>query len=122
MPLASLPFARLVIIGPPLWDHQLSNRIRGRSRPAISSNHQCINFRHGSARVYRWEFDKGKKSLTAAANGPLIVDDVEILIRAAVDGVGPAFNSENRAQPYMSGGGLVRADWDAPVISLSGRQ
>src|SRR6516165_11697985 len=23
--------------------------------------HRCINFRHGSAGLYRWEFDKGKK-------------------------------------------------------------
>jgi DNA-binding transcriptional LysR family regulator len=48
-------------------------------------SHRCINFRHGSAGIYRWEFDKGKKSLSVAVNGPLIVDDVEILIRAAVD-------------------------------------
>jgi pimeloyl-ACP methyl ester carboxylesterase len=37
--------------------------------------YRCINFRHGSAGVYRWEFDKGKKSLSVAVNGPLIVDD-----------------------------------------------
>jgi hypothetical protein len=37
--------------------------------------------------VYRWEFEKGNRSLAVAVNGPLIVDDVEILIRAAIDGV-----------------------------------
>src|SRR5918912_90746 len=50
--------------------------------------HRCINFRHGSAGVYHWEFDKGRKSLSVAVNGPLTVDDVDVLIRAAVDGVG----------------------------------
>ncbi|MBL8240449.1 MAG: LysR family transcriptional regulator, partial [Bryobacterales bacterium] len=46
--------------------------------------HRCINFRHGSAGVYRWEFDKGRKSLSVAVSGPLVVDDVETLVRAAL--------------------------------------
>src|SRR5204863_5233634 len=54
-------------------------------------SHKCVNFRHGSAGVYRWEFDKGKKSLSVAVNGPLIVDDVDTLVRAAIDCVGLAF-------------------------------
>jgi DNA-binding transcriptional LysR family regulator len=61
--------------------------------------HRCINFRHGSAGVYRWEFDKGTQSLTVAVNGPLVVDDVEIMTRAAIDGVGLAFMTEEHASP-----------------------
>jgi DNA-binding transcriptional LysR family regulator len=56
-------------------------------------SHRCINFRHGSAGVYRWEFDKGDQPLAVAVNGPLIVDDVELMTRAAVDGVGLALLS-----------------------------
>jgi DNA-binding transcriptional LysR family regulator len=80
-------------------------------------SHRCINYRHGTAAgVYRWEFDKGKKSLSIAVNGPLIVDDVEIVIRAALDGVGLAFLSEDRAQRYLASGDLVRVleDWCQP--------
>ena len=78
--------------------------------------HRCINFRHGSAGVYRWEFDKGKKSLSVAVNGPLIVDDEEILVRAAVDGVGLAFVSDERVAPQLAGGDLIRVleDWCQP--------
>jgi DNA-binding transcriptional LysR family regulator len=78
--------------------------------------HRCINFRHGSAGVYRWEFDKGKKSLSVAVNGPLIVDDVELVIRAALDGAGLAFLSEERAAPHLASGALVRVleDWCQP--------
>lgn len=78
---------------------------------------RCINFRHGrSTGVYRWEFDKGKRSLTVAVNGPLIVDDVQLAIRAALDGVGLAFLSEERAAPHLSSGALVRVleDWCPP--------
>ncbi|MGH9434829.1 MAG: LysR family transcriptional regulator [Terriglobia bacterium] len=78
--------------------------------------HRCINFRHGTSGVYRWEFDKGKKSLSVAVNGPLIVDDVEILIRAAMDGVGLAFVSDERVAAEFASGELVRVleDWCQP--------
>lgn len=79
-------------------------------------SHRCINFRHGSDGVYRWELDKGKQSLAVAVNGPLIVDDVELLIRAAIDGVGLAFMSDERAAPHLESGALVRVleDWCPP--------
>ncbi len=84
--------------------------------PRDLTSHRCINFRHGSAGVYRWEFDKGKQSLTVAVNGPLIVDDVEIMVRAAIDGVGLAFMSEEHAAPHLASGELVRVleDWCPP--------
>src|SRR5713101_4953027 len=78
---------------------------------------RCINFRHGhGGDVYRWEFEKGRKSLSVAVNGPLIVDDVEIMIRAAIDGVGLAFMSEEQAAAHLAQGTLVRVleDWCQP--------
>src|SRR5437762_12381843 len=78
--------------------------------------HRCINFRHGSAGVYRWEFDKGRKSLSVAVNGPLIVDDVETLVRAAIDGVGLAFVGEDKVAEHLVSGALLRVleDWCQP--------
>jgi len=66
--------------------------------------------------VYRWEFDKGKQSLTVAVNGPLILDDVETMIRAAIDGVGLAFTLEEHVAPHLASGELVRVleDWCPP--------
>lgn len=78
--------------------------------------HRCINFRHGAEGVYRWEFDKGDQSLTVSVDGPLIVDDVEIVLSAAIDGVGLAFLAEEHAEPYVESGALVRVleDWCPP--------
>jgi DNA-binding transcriptional LysR family regulator len=78
--------------------------------------HRCINFRHGTAGIYRWEFDKGKKSLSVAVNGPLIVDDVEIVIRAALDGIGLAFVGEDKVAQQLQSGELIRVleDWCQP--------
>jgi len=83
-------------------------------------SHRCINVRMGSAGVYRWEFDKGNQSLTVAVDGPLNVDDVEISIRAAIDGVGLAFSFEEHVAPHVASGALVRVleDWCPPFTGF----
>src|SRR6266550_1394781 len=103
---------RPAIVGSPRYFESHAKPVH----PRDLTSHRCINFRHGSAGVYRWEFDKGKQSLTVAVNGPLIVDDVEIMVRAALDGVGLAFMSEDRAAPHLARGELVRVleDWCPP--------
>ena len=89
----------------------------GRPRsPRELLRHACINFRHGEESPYRWEFEKGNKSLSVAVNGPLIVDDLSLSIRAALDGVGFAYMSEEVAAPHLASGALVRvlASWCQP--------
>jgi DNA-binding transcriptional LysR family regulator len=57
-----------------------------------------------------------------AVNGPLIVDDVETLVRASIDGVGLAFVSDERVEPQLESGELVRVLEDScqlfPVFFL----
>jgi DNA-binding transcriptional LysR family regulator len=106
------PDMRAAIVGSPGY-------FASHPRPATPRDlprHRCIRFRHGSDGVYRWEFDKGKQSLTVSVNGPLIVDDVDVVIRAAVDGVGLAFVSEYRVATHLASGALVRVleDWCQP--------
>lgn len=93
-----------VIIGSPSY---FESHAKPRS-PRDLLQHQCINFRHGSAGLYRWEFEKGKKSLSVAVTGPLIVDDVVLVLRAALDGVGLAFLAEHQVLPHLATGALVR--------------
>jgi DNA-binding transcriptional LysR family regulator len=106
------PDQRAAIVGSPGY---FASHARPKS-PRDLTHHSCLNFRHGSAGVYRWEFDKGHQSLAVAVNGPLIVDDAEILIRAAVDGVGLAFMLEAQAAPHLASGALDRVleDWCPP--------
>ncbi|HTR04945.1 MAG TPA: LysR family transcriptional regulator [Thermoanaerobaculia bacterium] len=84
--------------------------------PQDLTHHRCLNFRHGTAGAYRWEFEKGKRSLAVAVEGPLIVDDADLLIRAAIDGVGLSFMLEAQAAPHLASGALVRVleDWCPP--------
>ncbi|HXI21020.1 MAG TPA: LysR substrate-binding domain-containing protein, partial [Gemmatimonadales bacterium] len=106
------PDLRPAIVGSPTY---FDAHARPRS-PRDLLDHRCIGFRHGSAGVYRWEFEKGKRSLTVAVNGPLIVDDVSLMIQAAVDGVGLAFADEERVASHLRSGALLRVleDWCPP--------
>ena len=104
---------RAAIVGSPSY-------FKAHPKPKVPRDllaHRCINFRHGhGGDIYRWEFEKGRKSLSVAVNGPLIFDDVELVIRAALDGIGVAFMSEERVTDYLASRALVRVleDWCQP--------
>lgn len=106
------PDHRPVIVGSPAY-----LKAQGRPKsPRDLLRHRCINFRHGDAGAYRWEFERGKKSLSVAVIGPLIVDDLGLVIRAALDDVGLAYMTEENAAPHLARGALthVLADWCQP--------
>jgi DNA-binding transcriptional LysR family regulator len=86
------------------------------STPRDLLRHRCINFRHRGEAVYRWELDKGDESVAIAVSGPLILDDEDLLVQAAIDGGGLALVSEDRAAPHLAQGALVRVmeDWTPP--------
>ncbi|HYT66659.1 MAG TPA: LysR family transcriptional regulator [Vicinamibacterales bacterium] len=106
------PDQRAAIVGAP----EYFNAHPKLKSPHELTKHRCLNFRHGADETYRWEFDKGKQSLAVAVDGPLVVDDVQLLIRAAIDGVGLTFLMEQHAAPYLANGQLVRVleDWCEP--------
>src|ERR1700712_2138240 len=89
-------------------------------QPRDLLQHRCVNFRHGSEGMYRWEFEKGKKSMSVAVNGPLVVDDLELVIRGALDGIGLAFVGEQEVSSYLEEGKLIRVleDWCPPYAGF----
>jgi DNA-binding transcriptional LysR family regulator len=95
---------RPAIVGSPEY---FATHPRPRS-PRDLLKHACINFRHAPDEIYRWEFENGRKSVSIAVKGPLVVDDVDLVIRAALDGVGLAYVGEDRAAPHLKRGALVR--------------
>jgi DNA-binding transcriptional LysR family regulator len=78
--------------------------------------HRCIRFRHRGESVYKWELDKGDQSLEIAVNGSLILDELDLMIQAAIDGAGLAWVAEDRVAEHLSSGTLVRVleDWCPP--------
>ena len=85
--------------------------------PRDLTAHRCIRYRMGSGGpVYRWEFEKRGKPVTVSVSGPLVVNDVELTLRAALDGVGLAFALEEHVAERIARGELVRVleDWCPP--------
>jgi DNA-binding transcriptional LysR family regulator len=85
--------------------------------PRDLTAHRCIRYRMGAGGpVYRWEFEKRGKPVTVSVSGPLVINDVEITLRAASDGVGLAFALEEHVAERIARGELVRVleDWCPP--------
>jgi DNA-binding transcriptional LysR family regulator len=79
--------------------------------------HRCINTRWPTdGSLYRWEFERGTERLEAAVTGSLIVNEPEVAVQAAVDGVGLAFLFRYQVQAALSSGRLVPVlkDWTPP--------
>ena len=82
-------------------------------RPEQLKNLPCIRFRFGSGRLYSWEFEKGGVELKIEVAGPLTLGDPDLMVAAALDGVGIAFAFESQVQHLIAARKLVRVleDW-----------
>ena len=60
--------------------------------------------------------DKGDESLAIAVNGSLILDELDLVIHAALEGVGLACVAEDRVTDHRASGDLVPVleDWCPP--------
>jgi len=79
--------------------------------------HRCINFRLPTAgTIYKWEFEQGRRKMEIAVDGPLVFDDEDIVIDAALSGVGLAYVVEEQVASQLQAGALVRVlgDWCPP--------
>jgi DNA-binding transcriptional LysR family regulator len=58
--------------------------------------------------------------IVVGVNGPLIIDDMDMTIRAAMDGIGLAFSLEDYVAPHLASGALVRVleDWCPPFAGF----
>ncbi|NLR97433.1 LysR family transcriptional regulator [Rhizobium sp. P38BS-XIX] len=87
------------------------------TQPADLTGHRCINYKMVTAgSLYAWEFEKDGKPLEVSVSGPLTSNEPEIMLSAALDGVGVGYLLEHEVAPYLENGKLVRllADWTPP--------
>ena len=99
---------RLAVVGSPEYFN--SHKIP--STPRDLKDHACIGFRFSSG-IYRWEFEKGRKALTVNPQGPATFDDPDLVIRAALNGVGIGMAMEEPLAELIANGRLVQvlSDW-----------
>ena len=78
-------------------------------------HHVCIRNIYPSGKPYAWEFSRAGKIIEFEPTGSLSLDDHELMVEAALSGVGLAYVWEERARPYIENGSLVEclASWSA---------
>jgi DNA-binding transcriptional LysR family regulator len=81
--------------------------------PRELETHNCIRFRFPSGMIVPWQFEKNGKQVEVAVEGRLTVNDPELAIRAALDGVGLLYTGLGYAAPEIKAGRLVPVleDW-----------
>jgi DNA-binding transcriptional LysR family regulator len=106
------PDSKPAIVGAPAYFKRHSKP----KEPRDLLQHSCIHFRPGPTELYRWEFEKGRKELSVAVHGPLIVDDSDLVVEGALQGLGLAYVAEHEVVHHFAQGKLVRVlqDWCQP--------
>jgi DNA-binding transcriptional LysR family regulator len=59
--------------------------------PEDLTHHRCIGHRMPSGKLYRWEFERAGRLQTVDTAGTVILDDEELMVDAAVKGLGIAY-------------------------------
>ena len=76
--------------------------------PHDLSVHNCINLRFPTrGGLYAWEFEKAERALNVRLEGQLIVNEIALALRGALDGLGIAYLPED----------YVRADIEAERLT-----
>ncbi len=80
--------------------------------------HDCIRNRLPNGAIFGWDFEKNGRALHAAVEGRLIVNDIELSIRAVRDGLGLAYLLYDYIAADLKSGRLVPLleDW-SPKLS-----
>ena len=85
--------------------------------PGDLTRHRCINYRMtGAGTLYAWEFERGGQVLAVRVSGPLTFNEPDLMLGAALDGVGVAYLLSHEVETLIAEGRLVRllADWTPP--------
>ncbi len=104
------PDMRMAVVGAPSYLERFGHP----ATPHELTRHRCVNLRLPTAGgLYAWEFEKEGRVVNVRVNGPLIVNEVEMMLQAAQDGLALACVLESHANAHLASGQLVRVleDW-----------
>jgi DNA-binding transcriptional LysR family regulator len=105
------PSLRFAVVGSPAY---LKDRKKPRT-PADLKQHDCIRYRFPSGTIFNWQFARGREAVEVEVDGPLTLDDQELMVEAALQHCGLAYVWDNRVRPHLASGTLQRCldDWCA---------
>src|SRR5580693_8612768 len=101
---------KVVVVGAPSY---FARRPPPRT-PDDLGRHSCVQYRlAGDGAELAWPFGRNGKSTRISVEGRVMVNNGDLAVRAAVDGLGVAYTIEALAEPFLRSGQLVRVleDW-----------
>ncbi|CDZ73764.1 Transcriptional regulator, LysR family [Neorhizobium galegae bv. orientalis] len=98
------PRLRLVVVGSPAYfrDRKIPQT------PQELETHVCIENTYPSGTRYPWEFSRDGETVTFHPNGPVALDDHELMVEVARSGTALAYVWENRAERGIRDGRLIQ--------------
>ena len=107
---------RVAVVGAPAY----FQRRQAPRTPDDLTRHICVEYRRPAGAVFAWPFERGGKSVRVSPHGQVMVNDADLAVRAAVDGLGIAYTLETLADPFLRSGQLVRVleDWSPAFDGL----
>ena len=108
---------KAAVIGAPSY---FAQRRRPRT-PDDLARHSCVQYRRDAdGAVFGWPFARNGKSRTISVDGQVMVNNPDLAVRAAVDGLGIAYTVEAHCEPFLRSGQLVRVleDWSPSFEGL----
>jgi DNA-binding transcriptional LysR family regulator len=82
--------------------------------PDELTRHNCIRYRRAAdGPLHEWSFSRAGKERRLTVDGRVIVNNPDMAVRAAIDGLGVAYTLESLANMFLRSGQLVRVleDW-----------
>lgn len=82
---------------------------------------RCIGHRLPSGKLYRWEFERAGHPLTVDVSGSVVLDDEDLMVEAAVSGLGVAYVAGPAAAAALAAGQLreVLSAWTQGTEALA---
>jgi DNA-binding transcriptional LysR family regulator len=110
------PPLRFAVVGSPAY---FANHKKPRV-PADLLVHNCIRSRYASGAISKWEFEKHGQEQAIDVKGSLTLDHHNLMIEAALEGVGLAWCSEWAVAGHIAAGRLIRVlgDWSPAYPGL----
>lgn len=87
--------------------------------PQELQHHACVILKHSSQGVRLWTFERHKKTVEIEPRGPLVVNDLDLMIGAVRDGIGIGYMAESYMADDIEAGRLVPllTDWSTAYDS-----
>ncbi|MCP1444869.1 DNA-binding transcriptional LysR family regulator [Pseudomonas sp. GGS8] len=82
--------------------------------------HRCIRFRFTSGGLFRWDFKHEAQSASLDVEGQITLDNINLMIEAALAGVGVAWVPETQVADHLRDGRLIHllAQWSPNYSGL----